>query len=494
MAVRSLPIPHTLSLGGPLRAEGRLDDAASPPRALSALRIDFASAPPSGRWLLSGGEPTLRADLLDIIKAARAARGAGGLWLRTDGLALVGAPVCQALKRSGLDGVRIPMHSGRADAHDWLVGQPGAARRVVKAIRAAAAAELAVEVEVTLTRPTAPYLAETVALALRLGASALWIRRLRPTSAAAGQFIALSPRMGLLRAPVEEAVRIAEDLGAALTVAGLPRCVVPGAAEHLAPDGAEAEPCTTCPGPPACAGVPTEYTSRFGWSEIWRLTPRQKQPSVRVVLRPDEPSRVLRARMLQAAQLQPARLRLVDAAAHPEARSLLRDALRLSVPRVEVCGRVSQLSALPDTALFRLRGIARVDAAAQAPADVAGLRALLARLHAGTQRSVYGLAASAAEVTAFAEAGADTVRLLPGGSLSALRGPLADAHRPPCLGGPGAVPEEAEPQWKGQVHRASAWDRVGPKKPCPLAGSCAAATRCPGLPEGWSADGIRAIS
>lgn len=493
MATRSLSLPHPIDLGGAPRVPGLLDEVTAPARSLSSLRASMDAAPAGARWLLRGGEPTARADLLDVIRAAGAA-GAGAVWLRTDGLALVSKPACLALRKAGLDGVRVPLHSGRADAHDWLVGQPGAAKRVARAIRAAASAGLAVEVEITLTRSTTPYLAETVALALRLGAAAIWLRRVRPQGPAAEEFITISPRLGLVRAPVEEAVRIAGDLGASLWVSGFPRCVIPGAASHLCSDGAPATPCTACPGPPECDGVPDEYTARFGGAEVWRLTPRERRDTVHVTIDPAEPSRAVRARMLRAAQLRPQRLRLVDVGGHPDALSLMRDALRLSVPAVEVCGQVAQVAHLKDTALFRLRALARVDAAAHTPEDVPELRALLERLHSDTETSVYGLARSAAEVSAFEAAGADAVRLLPGGALAALRGPLAEPHRPPCLGGGGAAAPGEEAPWKGQLNPRSDTDRRGDPRPCPLAGDCAAAARCPGLAEGWSADGIQAIT
>ncbi|MFT4977543.1 MAG: hypothetical protein ACI8S6_003448 [Myxococcota bacterium] len=405
-----LPIPHSIDLGGAPRVAGRLDDLATPERDLPSIQVDIAAAPVGGRWLLRGGEPTTRADLLSVIRVAAAANPERA-WLRTDGLALVSPSACAALVRAGLSGVRVPMHSGRADGHDWLVGQPGAARRVARAIRAAVTAGLTVEVEVALTRPTTPYLAETVALALKLGARGIWIRRVRAIGPAAKQLIALAARLGELRTPVEEAVRIAEDGGASIWVEGLPRCVVPGAEANLCTDGTPTAPCTACPGLPACVGVPTEYTDRFGWAEIWRLTPREQREEVSVIVDPTEPTRALRLRMLRAAQLRPQRLCLIDIAAHPEALSLLRDALRLSVPEVEVSGRIDRLAELPDTALFRLRGLARVDAVATRPEEVAALRASLARLHRDVQTSVVGLASEPGQVAAFEAAGVDEVRL-----------------------------------------------------------------------------------
>lgn len=485
-------IPHVLSLGGAPRAAGWLDDVSTPPRSLDDVQGDIPAMPRDGRWLLQGGEPTLRADLLSVIGAARTAHS-GEVWLRTDGLALVSAPVCVALRRAGLDGVRVALHCGRADAHDWLVGLPGAAKRVSRAIRTAVSVGLKVEVEVALTRPTAPHLEETVALAIRLGATGLWIRRVRPMGAALSQFIAISPRMGQLRGVLEAAMRVADDARVPIHIAGVPHCVLPSAVAELCGDGAASSPCSTCPGPPVCAGVPTEYTERFGWSEIWRLTPRQSRETAVVVVDAQAPTREIRMHMLHAAQLRPRQLRLVDVAAHPEALSLLRDALRLSVPSVSVSGRISQLAEIPETALFRLRALSRVDAAAQHPDDVPSLRAALRRLPADVATGVYGLARSAAEVNAFSQAGVDAVRLLEGGRLDALPATMAAHLCPPCLGGDGCAPIAAPKPWKGQGDGVSTMDWQNVWKPCPHAAECSAQDRCPGLVSGWKTDGVAAL-
>ena len=498
---RAEPAPHVIALGGALRQPGRLDEVDAPPRSLVQIRSALAGAPRGRAWLLSGGEPTTRRDLLDVVRVVSSAAAAAGgeVWLRTDGLALVSPSVIQALQRAGLAGVRIPLHSGRADAHDWLVGLPGAARRASRAISACASRGLSVEVEIALTRPTMPYLSETAALAARLGARALWIRRLRARGAAADDLIALAARLGQARVYVEEAVLLAEEQGMSARVDGLPRCVVPGAADNLAlgaEPGEATERCVICPGPSGCDGAPLDYLDRFGRAELWRLTPPQSAGQIRLVVGTAEPTRSVRVRMARAARQRPARLRLVDIAAHPEAGSLLRDALRLSVPRVEVCGRIDALAGLSDTALFRLRGLARVDALAATPEAVAGLRAELSRLPDEVGTGVYGMVSSAAEGAAFRQAGADALRLAPagGGSLAEMVA-VDPAATPPCLGGSGAD-EAAEPPWEESTddeRGAVPTDRLGRFLSCPHEPACEAADRCPGLAEGWSSQGIAPV-
>ena len=118
--------------------------------------------------LLTGGEPTLRADLPRLLAAC--AEAGAAVRIRTDGLALGRAAALAPLQRAGLTGLRVLLASARRDAHDWLVGLSGAATAASRAVRVATAAGLPVEVEIPIARPTAPLLAETVNVAARLGA------------------------------------------------------------------------------------------------------------------------------------------------------------------------------------------------------------------------------------------------------------------------------------------------------------------------------------
>lgn len=279
-----------IDLGGGPRQRGRLDEA--PPRTASSLEDALRQAGPPSTSLaapplwIGGGEPTLRAELPALIRALHLAGHRVGL--ATDGLALSAAGVAASLHAAGLRHLRLPLHSARADAHDWLVGLPGAARRARAAIRAAAAAGLEVEVEATLCRPTQDHPAETASVAAHLGARAFRLRWLRRCGPAAHDYVALAPRLGLLEGPLEALVDVASARDLRLQLLGLPRCAAPRLPEALftlegegpgaggGPGPAEGEeptarspglPCGRCPGAPVCGGVPLGYVDRFGMIE-----------------------------------------------------------------------------------------------------------------------------------------------------------------------------------------------------------------------------------
>lgn len=204
--------------------------------------------------------------------------------MRTDGLLLDRPGIDQQLYDAGLRYVRIALQSGRADAHDWLVRLPGASARSAKALASCARGPLLLEAEVTLTRPTAPLLLETISYLIRHGVSAIHLRLLERRGPAADDYIALAPRLSLLQPLLEDAVRQALRHGVKVQISGLPLCAAPGFPEchvpaeairwALPPGLAAPEPCRTeigcpgCPGSPRCSGTPAHYTDLFGWTEI----------------------------------------------------------------------------------------------------------------------------------------------------------------------------------------------------------------------------------
>ena len=419
----------------------------------SVASVAEAAGRLGGPAWLGGGEPTLRRDLPALIEAVAGAHP-GPVGLDTDGQAVGQPGVAAGLVRLGVGRLRIGLHCGRPDAHDWLVGQPGASRRVRRAITAAAEAGLPVTVRCLVTRPTTDWLEETVRLAARLGAQAIDLVRLPAVGPSARQFISLSPRLGLAEPYLHAAVAAAQDAGARARLLGFPRCAVPRVPESafgdepvIVPadprlDGLRAAlagpmaaaPCPGCPGAPACSGPGGDYVAHFGREEIDSERPappgvpraeppvfghappappprRGRAPATRLrfvrrqVSFPDlggDPmageipappmsvghldfsgsSRSVRRAMARICQegVETLRLEGPGVFGHPDAEGLLRDALRLSLPRVEAAGDVRPLAALSDRAVVGLRGLARVVASTPPGADPDEIDAVLARL------------------------------------------------------------------------------------------------------------------
>jgi hypothetical protein len=154
-------LPPSIRITQRARARDRLGRWCADPGPDPSVAELLALAHP-GAILLTGGEPTLRADLPALLAALRDA-GSAPL-LDTDGAALGGQRAWSALTAAGLAGLRLRVHALQPDAHDYLEGQPGALRRSLAALKMASEAGLPVEIETALSRPTAPSLPGLVSL------------------------------------------------------------------------------------------------------------------------------------------------------------------------------------------------------------------------------------------------------------------------------------------------------------------------------------------
>lgn len=520
--------------------------------------------------VLVGGEPTLRADLPALLRAFP------GCTLRTDGLALAGPGVLASLRREGLGKLRVVLHSARPDAHDWLVKTPGAARTAMRALRAASELGLETEIEATLTRSSAPHVAELVALAEAVRARSVHLVRLAHRGVAARDTIMLVPRMALLEDPLDEAQAAALRARIALHVHGYPRCVAPKLEAQVrpaadrerrfadAPGWAEVARayevvhgarCPGCPGAPACDGAAQEYVTRFGLGELLSEMPRPPRPTVevaaegapstvapragrapttrlrdvraivrrggvqgdplidvpaptpevlRVSLAANETTRVLRARLLRAAQEGAAVVR-ISGFAHPSVAALLREAARLPGPEVEIAGQLTPLAALADAEIFELRGLVRALAAVFAPEEVEATRALVGRLEriAEMKTQLYVVLRSHDEAPRWAGVfdtlgGEPFVRLAGTGSLAALAAYARSLAPSPWRSALARVLPRTSALAVDDVPAAPAAppalvDRVEPEaaveddEPYGAFDPCACgATHCPGRPRGWT--------
>ncbi len=284
------PAHIRLIVHGARRIQGHMDwpELAAPDLPSVASLVAAADAQrPSGTTWLSGGEPTLRADLPLVIQAL--VQSGHTVGLDTDGLALVRPAVLDGLKAHGLSQLRLPLHSVLTAAHDWVEGQPGSARRARRTAAAAQTVGLPLEVSTLVTRSTVSQLVATVRAAHALGARRMYLRRPRHRGPAGRLFVTVSPRFGLAEPYLEAAAARGRELGLPVRLDGFPRCVVarvrsdaltadqeswvvPEALREalagLLHDPVHPTACPRCPGLPVCSGAPADYLQRFGRLEL----------------------------------------------------------------------------------------------------------------------------------------------------------------------------------------------------------------------------------
>jgi len=82
----------------------------------------------------TGGEPTIRRDIFDLVSYAKAL-GFEELSIITNGLRLADMEFLKNLVNSGIDDLLFSVHGHDAEVHDMLVGVEGAFERLVRAIK-----------------------------------------------------------------------------------------------------------------------------------------------------------------------------------------------------------------------------------------------------------------------------------------------------------------------------------------------------------------------
>jgi MoaA/NifB/PqqE/SkfB family radical SAM enzyme/SAM-dependent methyltransferase len=205
-------------------AEERRDVEAS--RVEVDARIDRAARLGHRGLVLSGGEPTLRPELLAWGDRV-AARGME-LGVVTNG-ALLDAALVDALVRRGLRYVHLSLHAGTAEAHDATVGAPSF-ERVLAALRALEGRGVEAWVNCVVTRRNLDRLGEVVETVRRFPHAALKLSLVEPRGAALEAFDDLVPEVGAAAAAVRAALAQARDGSPPLRVAHdyLPLCLLPG--------------------------------------------------------------------------------------------------------------------------------------------------------------------------------------------------------------------------------------------------------------------------
>lgn len=155
----------------------------------------------------TGGEPTSREDLIELIAYAR--------WhvtrLNTNGLKLT-KQFCKKLFDADLDGIQLTLYSADAIIHNTLVGQTGAWKKTVAGIENAIEAGLSVSVNTPLIRKNSDY-EETLRFIKNLGVKYATCSGLITTGAAAdqirhGEALTNSELMRVLK----KSVKLARDL------------------------------------------------------------------------------------------------------------------------------------------------------------------------------------------------------------------------------------------------------------------------------------------
>ncbi len=242
--------------------------------------------------VISGGEPTVRSDLVEICKFARKT-GFGKIVLQSNGRMFSYPKLCKELALAGVTQFMIGIHGGTKQSHDFASQVPGAFEQVIQGIKNLKAINSKVAVNFILTKLNFKELPAAVGLFSSLGIDKCLISFVSCMGNAEKNVDLLLPRMSEVKPFVEDAFKEAEKTGLMLTICSYPLCFLKGNEKHYegiyAPTRTVCDVlgerenfddvnrkslnqrglvCSKCKYELVCRGPEKIYTKKFGWSEF----------------------------------------------------------------------------------------------------------------------------------------------------------------------------------------------------------------------------------
>ena len=238
---------------------------------------------------ITGGEPTIRPDLLAIVRAGRSL-GFADIKVQSNGLMYAHGDNLARLLAAGTTRLHVSIHTHRADRYEQLVRRTGTYAAMVGGLQRAVASGAALVVDLIVKRDTMADLPAAIDWLAELGVRAvdLWYVSLTDANAAHPESL---PRMSEALPLVAEALARGRRQAMTLRSLHVPRCLLGEDHAHAWDPGADrvvvvtpeatfalkdsrlagrvkVPACAGCPFEQVCPGIRPDYLAVFGDGEI----------------------------------------------------------------------------------------------------------------------------------------------------------------------------------------------------------------------------------
>ncbi|MBK8263433.1 MAG: radical SAM protein [Nannocystis sp.] len=241
------------------------------------------------RVSFTGGEPTIRPDLVGLIRAA-AALGYRDIKVQTNGLMLAHAANVERLRAAGAARIHVSIHTHDPEAYDRLVRRPGSYPLMVQGLDNALASGLFVVADLILKADTYRKLPAALTWLADRGVRCVDLWYVSLTDGNRGNLASL-PRITDVRPELHRALAEARARGLSVRSLHIPRCLLGDDHPHAYDPGAQrvrvvtpdatfdlrdsrlagrvhVPACEGCEHRPVCPGIRPDYLGRYGDAEI----------------------------------------------------------------------------------------------------------------------------------------------------------------------------------------------------------------------------------
>ena len=193
------------------QAEERRSGGERAERPAQVVLEEARSVEPGGVVVFSGGEVTLRRELVTWVEAAKSA-GARTVIVQTNGRMLSYKKLVKRLVKAGVDVFAVALHGHRAELHDWLTRVDGSFEQAMVGIRNVQSCGGVVYVNTVITRSNFRHLPDIAKLLPSWGAAGIRFIQARQEGDAVGLAPSLLPHPELVAPYLEQAGGIARAL------------------------------------------------------------------------------------------------------------------------------------------------------------------------------------------------------------------------------------------------------------------------------------------
>jgi MoaA/NifB/PqqE/SkfB family radical SAM enzyme len=242
--------------------------------------------------VFTGGEPTMRKDLPDLVAYAREL-GYRTVQIQTNGRMFAHLGYARRLVDAGANEFSPALHGHLPALHDHLTQTPGSFSQTVAGIRNLKCLGQYVLTNSVVTKPNYRHLPELAQLLVSLGVDQVQFAFVHPVGTAATEFTSIVPRMELAAPYIKRGLAVALNGHQRVTTEAVPYCIIDGYEEcvvekhiprtavydaectiedytrYRLDEGKLKGPgCAECMYDQECEGPWREYPERFGWEEF----------------------------------------------------------------------------------------------------------------------------------------------------------------------------------------------------------------------------------
>jgi MoaA/NifB/PqqE/SkfB family radical SAM enzyme len=242
--------------------------------------------------VLTGGEPTIRPDFLEIVMYAKKL-GFGTIQIQTNGRMFAYREFCEKTIKAGANQFSPALHGHIAELHDYLTAAKGSFEQTTRGIRNLKKLGQQVVANTVVTKSNYRHLPEIAKLLNNLGVDQYQFAFVHPTGSAFSNFESIVPRMTLIEPYIKKGLDIGIENKKTVMTEAIPYCFMRGyekyIAEKIIPDtkifdyqkiiedftekrrteGKTKGPnCQNCFYNEICEGPWREYPEKLGWNEF----------------------------------------------------------------------------------------------------------------------------------------------------------------------------------------------------------------------------------